>query len=70
MNGGESPALHPSLAALYIVLKSKDDFSEIGRNHPNLKKHKFYQPHVAFAKNITHLLPPSGDRWWELLGTS
>jgi hypothetical protein len=61
--------LHPSLAALYIVLKAGGDFSEIGRNHPDLQRHKFYQPHVMFPENIANLLPPSGDHWWELLGT-
>jgi hypothetical protein len=67
-NDGVPPALHPTLAALFIVLDSGADFSEIGRNHQNLRKHKYYNHRAKFPEDISGLLPPSSDRWWEHLG--
>jgi hypothetical protein len=67
-NEGVLPALHPMLAALFIVLDSGADFSEIGRNHWFLRKHKYYNPRVKFPEDISGLSPPSGDCWWESLG--
>jgi hypothetical protein len=67
-NDGVPPALHPTLAALFIVLDSGADLSEIGRNHHLIRKHKYYDPRAKFPEDISGLLPPNGDRWWEPLG--
>ena len=67
---GDSLALHPTLAALYFILNTKGDLSEISRGHPKINKHKFYQPGAEFPADISHLLPPSERRWWEHLGKS
>ncbi len=67
---GDSLALHLTLAALYFVLNTKGDLSEIGRGHPKINKHKFYQPGAEFPADISHLLPPSERCWWEHLGKS
>ncbi|KAI9440948.1 hypothetical protein H4582DRAFT_2056200 [Lactarius indigo] len=65
-NSGEAPALHPTLAALYIVLDADGDLSEITRTNPGLKRHKYYQPGAKFPQDISDLLPSEG-RWWETL---
>ncbi|KAH9025352.1 hypothetical protein EDB83DRAFT_2319892 [Lactarius deliciosus] len=65
-NLGEAPALHPTLAALYIVLASNGDLAEITRNHPYLCKHVYYQPGAEFPQDISDLLP-SKDHCWETL---
>ncbi|KAH9022868.1 hypothetical protein EDB84DRAFT_1441102 [Lactarius hengduanensis] len=65
-NSEEAPALHPTLAALYIVLASDGDLAEITRNHPHLHKHTYYQPGAEFPQDISNLLP-NEDRWWETL---
>jgi hypothetical protein len=67
-NNGAPPALHPTLAALFIVLNSGSNLSEIGRNYPKQRKHQYYDPNAQFPKDISHLLPPGEDRWWEHLG--
>lgn len=72
-NGGVKPALHPTLTALSMVLRSPADFSEIARiarNDRELRKHKFYVPGFKFPADVSDLLPPSADRWWEPLGKS
>ena len=66
---GEVPALHPTLAALYIVLDADGDLAEITRTHPRLNRHSYYQPGAKFPQDISDLLP-SEDRWWEILGES
>ncbi|KAI9443799.1 hypothetical protein H4582DRAFT_2071255 [Lactarius indigo] len=66
-NSGDLPALHPTLAALYIVLDAKGDLSDIGRGHPSINKHKYYLPSAKFPADISHLLPPNEGRWWERL---
>ncbi|KAI9428847.1 hypothetical protein H4582DRAFT_2090828 [Lactarius indigo] len=66
-NSGDLPALHPTLAALYIVLNAKGDLSDIGRGHPSINKHKYYLPSAKFPADISHLLPPNEGRWWEHL---
>ncbi|KAI9438338.1 hypothetical protein H4582DRAFT_2076934 [Lactarius indigo] len=66
-NSGDLPALHPTLAALYIVLDAKGDLSDIGRGHPSINKHKYYLPSAKFPADISHLLPPNEGRWWEHL---
>jgi hypothetical protein len=63
-----TPALHPMLAALYIVLHAKGDLSEISRNHPDLEQHKYFQWKAKFPNDISDLLPPCEDHWWEDLG--
>ena len=67
-NGGVAPALHPTLAALFIVLRAGTDLSEIRRNHTNLHKHKYYDPEANFPQDISNLLPAPQYRWWETLG--
>lgn len=49
------------------MLEADGDLAEIGRNHPNLREHIYYKPAVRFDDDISSLLPPSGDRWWEVL---
>ena len=61
-------ALHPTLAALFIILKDSADLSEIRRSHPDLHIHKHYDPEAIFPKDISNLLPPTGNHWWESLG--
>ena len=67
---GAAPALHPTLAALFIVLESGADLSEIGRNHPIRRSHKYYDPSANFPKDISNLLPSSEHCWWDVLGRS
>jgi hypothetical protein len=55
---------------MYIVLHSDGDFTEISRNNPSIRKHVYYKPGVEFPSQISDLLPPSEDRWWERLGES
>ncbi|KAI9430695.1 hypothetical protein H4582DRAFT_2063483 [Lactarius indigo] len=69
-NSRDLPALHPMLAALYIVLDAKGDLSDIGRGHPSINKHKYYLPSAKFPTDILHLLPPSEGHWWEHLAPS
>ncbi|KAI9447438.1 hypothetical protein H4582DRAFT_2067999 [Lactarius indigo] len=75
-NSGEAPALHPTLAALYIVLDADGDLSEITRTNPGLKRHKYYQLMNSTHEDDTHSdkktvdisdLLPSKGRWWETL---
>jgi hypothetical protein len=66
-NGGVTPPFHPTLAALSIVLTKGTDFSEIRRDHPKVSKHSYYTPH-EFPDDISNLLPPSAEHWWESLG--
>jgi hypothetical protein len=54
--------------ALYIVLDSKGDFSDISRNHLCLEQHKYFKPSAKFPDNVSDLLPPREDCWWEDLG--
>ena len=69
-NEGAPPPLHPTLAALFIILDAKADFSQIGRSHPKWRKHKYYLPGARFPEDISSLLPPVEARWWEMLGKS
>ena len=59
---GVAPALHPTLAALFIMLQCSTDRSEIRRDHPDLHKHK-YDPEAKFPQDISNLLPVPVDRW-------
>ncbi|KAN0138821.1 hypothetical protein V8E53_003209 [Lactarius tabidus] len=51
--------------ALYIVLDLKGNFSDISRNHLHLEQHKYFKPSTKFPDNISDLLPPCEDCWWE-----
>lgn len=66
------PALHPTLAALFIVLAAgaSADLSEIGRTYRDVRKHSNYSAWAKFPDDISNLLPPPGERWWETLGKS
>jgi hypothetical protein len=65
---GKVPPMHPTLVALSIVISGKQDLSRISRDHPGRLHHKFYDASTDFSADISDLLPPSGDRWWEALG--
>ena len=65
--GGTYP-LHPTLVALSIVLSSDGDLGTINQSHPGRHTHRFYNASAKFPTDILHLLPPSKDRWWEILG--
>jgi hypothetical protein len=67
---GTHPALHPTLAALTIVLQTDDDLSNIQRSHPLLERHSFYKVEAKFDDDISGYLPGAAQRWWECLGKS
>ena len=67
---GAAPALHPTLVALFIVLESGADLFKSGRNHPNHRSHKYYDPSANFPNDISNLLPSSEHCWWDVLGRS
>jgi hypothetical protein len=67
-NGNNVFPLHPTLAALPIVLKNDEDLGSITRSHPGLGGHKFYDKNAAFPDDLSSKLPPIADRWWEHLG--
>jgi hypothetical protein len=66
----EIPPLHPTLAALSIVLHRNEDLGTIDRSHPDRHSHKRYKRDATFPDDISDLLPPHADRWWEKLGKS
>ena len=65
--GGTCP-LHPTLVALSIVLLRDGNLGTINQSHLDRHMHKFYNENAKFPADISHLLPPSEDRWWEVLG--
>lgn len=65
---GAYPSLHPTLVALTMVLRRDEDLGRINRSHPDRAMHRDYNRSVGFPPDISHLLPPSEDRWWEHLG--
>jgi hypothetical protein len=67
-NGDVTFPLHPILVALQIVLDQNEDLGSITRSHPDLKVHSFYDETAKFPADISHMLPPIADRWWEQLG--
>ena len=67
-NNGNALPMHPILVALSIVIADKEDLSRITRDHPGRLRHKFYDASANFSADISDLLPPSEDRWWEVLG--
>jgi hypothetical protein len=60
--------MHPTLIALSIVIVDNEDLSRISPNHPDRQHHSYYDPSADFSDDISDLLPPSEDRWWEVLG--
>jgi hypothetical protein len=67
--GRELFPLHPTLIALQNVLAKEDqDLGSINRSHPRLVKHKFYDKDYQFPDDLSSMLPPMEDRWWEQLG--
>ena len=60
--------MHPILIALSIVMTGQEDLSHIARDHPGRLRHRFYDASVDFSADISDLLPPGEDRWWEALG--
>jgi hypothetical protein len=67
-NGDQIFPLHPILGALTIVIRKNEDFGNITASHPGLKNHKYYNPNAEFPADISNMLPPMADRWWESLG--
>jgi hypothetical protein len=65
---GDFPPLHPTLAALCIVLDQNEDLGTINRSHPDRDEHTYYNSYWVFPSDISNLLPPSADPWWERLG--
>jgi hypothetical protein len=66
----EAPDLHPLLVTLLIVLANNEDFSLITESHPELQRHKYYNPSAVFPDDLSPFLPPREDCWWEDLGVS
>ncbi|KAN0111964.1 hypothetical protein V8E52_007982 [Russula decolorans] len=66
-NRGYFTALPPTLVALSIVLEQDEDLGRINRSHPDREEHNYFNPNTVFAADISDLLPPSADRWWESL---
>jgi hypothetical protein len=56
------------LVALSIVLERDEDLGRINQSHPDREEHDYFNPNTVFAADISDLLPPSADRWWESLG--
>jgi len=65
----DRPPLHPTLVALSMVLHCNGDLGTINRTYPDRHKHAYYKDSAVFPNDISDLLPPSADRWWEHLGT-
>lgn len=59
--------LHPTLAALFLVLDDKGDLGDIKKTHPGINSFKYFNPLAVFPNDISSLLPRE-DRWWEDLG--
>jgi hypothetical protein len=53
-----------------IVLQESGDLAHIGQNYKGVKRMVYYQPNAEFPSEISHLLPPSEECWWEHLGES
>ncbi|KAF8263631.1 hypothetical protein EI94DRAFT_1703842 [Lactarius quietus] len=66
-NRGIALPLHPTIAALFIILKESCDLSDIGRNYPGVMWHSYYELQAKFPEEISHLLQSSGEFWWEAL---
>lgn len=45
-----------------------EDLSRISRSHPDRRLHGYYNKDASFPDDISDLLPPPADRWWERLG--
>ncbi|KAN0128688.1 hypothetical protein V8E53_013507 [Lactarius tabidus] len=66
-NEGPVPVLHPTLAVLLIVSARHANLAKICRNFPDVGKHENYNPRTKFPEDISDLLPPLEDHWWEAL---
>ena len=66
---GGTTDMHPTLAALLIVLKTGGDLGEINRVHPQIRRFRFFNSNAQFPEDISNFLPEA-DRWWEDLGES
>lgn len=64
----DRPPVHPTLLALSIVISLGEDLRRINLLHPRLKSHIYYDPGATFPQDISNMLLPSADRWWERLG--
>ncbi len=63
------PTLHPTLAALCIVLDGNDDLTLITNKHPDLARHKYYSASAVFP-DLSTLPLSTKSHWWEDLGAS
>ena len=61
--------MHPLVVALAIVLEKNEDFSLINEDHPELLRHKYYDPSRVFP-DLSAFYPAREDCWWEDLGAS
>jgi hypothetical protein len=53
-----------------IVLQESGDLAHIRWNYKGMKRMVYYQPDTEFLLEISQLLPPSKEHWWERLGES
>jgi hypothetical protein len=53
-----------------MVTRRNEDLSMISSTYSGVARHGRYQEGVEFPANISHLLPQSSERWWEVLGES
>jgi hypothetical protein len=51
-----------------MVMRRDEDLGNITRSYSDRVKHRDYDASASFPSDISHLLPPSQDRWWEHLG--
>ena len=56
------------MLSLSIVLERDKDLGSINRSHPDRMQHSFFNKDAEFPPDISDLLLPSEDRWWEHLG--
>lgn len=50
------------------MLDQDEDLGRISRSHPDQLRHQLYDANAEFPADISGLLPPIADRWWEQLG--
>ena len=65
----QAPNLPLLVVALAIVLEKNEDFSLINEDHPELLRHKYYDPSRVFP-DLSAFYPAREDCWWEDLGAS
>ena len=65
-NGKIPPEVHPILLGLSIVMHRNEDLINISASHPDMaEKHIFYEYRIKNPPDLSHLLPPQTERWWE-----